>query len=211
MCIRDRGYFDVVPDLTIFGKIVAGGYPSAGGVGGKKEFVSGMAAGVGTMMKRAYVGGTLAANPLSSYAGYCAIQEIARTNACEVAGRAGDRLAAGLKDLVNKYGLPYVVYNQGSIVHLECTGAMSYDFSSMNILKSALPMLKTKPEMLRRKSAMEEMGAAYMANGIVTLAGSRLYTSMADTDEIIDGALERFDDVFKNVKVCPADRVFAKK
>ena len=206
-----QGYFNVVPDLTIFGKIVAGGYPSAGGVGGKKEFVSGMAAGVGTMMKRAYVGGTLAANPLSSYAGYCAIQEIARTNACEVAGRAGDRLAAGLKDLVNKYGLPYVVYNQGSIVHLECTGAMSYDFSSMNILKSALPMLKTKPEMLRRKSAMEEMGAAYMANGIVTLAGSRLYTSMADTDEIIDGALERFDDVFKNVKVCPADRVFAKK
>ena len=66
---------------------------------------------------------------------------------------------------------------------------MSYDFSSMNILKSALPMLKTKPEMLRRKSAMEEMGAAYMANGIVTLAGSRLYTSMADTDEIIDGLL----------------------
>ena len=59
--------------------------------------------------------------------------------------------------------------------------------------------------------AREEMGAAYMANGIVTLAGSRLYTSMADTDEIIDGALERFDDVFKNVKVCPADRVFAKK
>ena len=28
-----QGYFDVVPDLTIFGKIVAGGYPSAGGVG----------------------------------------------------------------------------------------------------------------------------------------------------------------------------------
>lgn len=32
-----QGYFGVVPDLTVFGKIVAGGYPSAGGVGGKKE------------------------------------------------------------------------------------------------------------------------------------------------------------------------------
>ena len=39
-----------------------------------------------------------------------------------------------------------------------------------------------------------------MANGIVTLAGSRLYTSMADTDEIIDEALNRFEDVFKLVK-----------
>lgn len=33
-----QGYFGVVPDLTVFGKIVAGGYPSAGGVGGKKEY-----------------------------------------------------------------------------------------------------------------------------------------------------------------------------
>ncbi|MBQ4245512.1 MAG: aminotransferase class III-fold pyridoxal phosphate-dependent enzyme, partial [Clostridia bacterium] len=197
-----QGYFNVVPDLTIFGKIVAGGYPSAGGVGGKKEFVSGMAAGVGTMMKRAYVGGTLAANPLSAYAGYCAIQEIVKTNACEKAGLAGDRLVAGLQGLVDKYALPFVVYNQGSIVHLECSGAMSYDFSSLNIAKSAIPMLKTKPEMLRRKVAMEEMGAAYMAHGIVTLAGSRLYTSLADTDEVIDEALNKFEDVFKTVTVC---------
>ena len=43
------------------------------------------------------------------------------------------------------------------------------------------------------------MGAAYMANGIVTLAGSRLYTSLADTDEIIDEALNRFEHVFKEV------------
>lgn len=197
-----QGYFDVVPDLTIFGKIVAGGYPSAGGVGGKKEFVSGMAAGVGTMMKRAYVGGTLAANPLSSFAGYCAIQEIEKTNACEKAGLAGDKLTAGLQQLIEKYNIPFVAYNQGSICHLECTGAMSYDFSSMFLPKSVIPMLKEKPEMLRRKVAMEQMGAAYMAHGIVTLAGSRLYTSLADTDEVVDEALNRFEDVFKTVTVC---------
>ena len=42
---------------------------------------------------------------------------------------------------------------------------------------------------------MEEMGAAYMAEGLVTLAGSRMYTSMADTDEVIDDALARFESV----------------
>ena len=197
-----QGFFGVVPDLTIFGKVVAGGYPSAGGVGGKREFVSGMAAGVGTMMKRAYVGGTLAANPLSAFAGYCAIQEIEKTDACYKAGQAGDRLTDGLKGLIEKYNLPFVTYNQGSIVHLECSGAMSFDFSAMNLLGSVIPMLRKKPEMLRRKVAMEEMGAAYMAHGIVTLAGSRLYTSLADTDEIIDEALNRFEAVFKNVQVC---------
>jgi glutamate-1-semialdehyde 2,1-aminomutase len=43
------------------------------------------------------------------------------------------------------------------------------------------------------------MGAAYMAEGLVTLAGSRMYTSMADTDAVIDDALERFDRVLSTV------------
>ena len=194
-----QGYFDVVPDLTIFGKIVAGGYPSAGGVVGKREYAQLMAAGLATVKHRAYVGGTLAANPLSCLAGYTAIQEIERTNACEIAGQMGDRLCDGLKSLIGQYGLPFVAYNQGSIVHLECTGAMSFDFSSMSFLKSAVGLLRNKDMMYVRKDSMERMGAAYMANGIVTLAGSRLYTSLADTPEIIDEALNRFEEVFKHV------------
>lgn len=197
-----QGFFDVAPDLTIFGKIVAGGYPAAGGVGGKREYVDCMAAGVATGMKRAYVGGTLAANPLSAFAGYCAIQEIEKADACVKAGRAGDRLADGLQLLVEKYDLPFVVYNQGSIVHLECTGAMSYDFSSFRLLKSLLGILNKKAEIMLRKDVMEHMGAAYMANGIVTLAGSRLYTSLADTDDVIDDALNRFENVFATVQAC---------
>ena len=47
---------------------------------------------------------------------------------------------------------------------------------------------------------MEEMGAAYMAEGIVTLAGSRMYTSLADDDAIVDDAVTRFERVLKNVK-----------
>jgi glutamate-1-semialdehyde 2,1-aminomutase len=195
-----QGYFNVVPDLTIFGKIIAGGYPGAGGVGGKKEYAQLMAAGLATGKHRAYVGGTLAANPLSCLAGYTAIREIERTNACEIAGAMGDRLCDGLKELIDRYGLPYVAYNQGSIVHLECTGAMSFDFSSMSFIKSAIGILKHKNMMYERKDSMERMGAAYMANGIVTLAGSRLYTSLADTPEIIDEALNRFEEVFKHVK-----------
>lgn len=194
-----QGYFGITPDLTIFGKIIAGGYPAAGGVGGKKEYAELMAAGVATIKHRAYVGGTLAANPLSSLAGYVCIKEIERTDACVKAGRAGDRLTAGLQDLIEKHSLPYVAYNQGSIVHLECSGAMSFDYSSFNLLKSLTGLLRDKSMVLDRKVAMEHMGAAYMANGIITLAGSRLYTSLADTDDIIDDALNRFDHVFAKV------------
>ena len=186
------GYFGVTPDLTVLGKAVSGGYPMAGGVGGREDVMAVFGSGLdGKSGAHIQVGGTLSANPLSSAAGYFAISEMARTNAPVIAGRAGDRLTRGLQRLIEKYGLPYVAYNQGSIVHLECSGVMLLD------MHNPLKLLKeNKP----RKKLMEQMGAAYAAHGIITLAGSRMYTSMADTDEVIDDALSRFDEVLAQVE-----------
>ena len=88
----------------------------------------------------------------------------------------------GLQRLLDRYGLPYVAYNQGSIVHLECSGVMLMD------MRHPIKLFK---ESKARKRLMEQLGAAYTAHGIITLAGSRMYTSMADTDEVIDDALAR--------------------
>ncbi len=183
-----QGYFNVKPDLTVFGKCITGGYPMAGGVGGRRDVIATFAAGIGGVGERAYVGGTLSANPLSCVAGYHALLEMERTNAAVIAGKAGDRLTIGLQAIIEKYSLPFVAYNQGSIVHLETAGTMLLDF------KHPLRLLK---ELKPRKHMMEEMGAAYMANGLVTLAGSRMYISMADTDDVIDDALDRFEIVLK--------------
>ncbi|PKL24403.1 MAG: aspartate aminotransferase family protein [Spirochaetae bacterium HGW-Spirochaetae-3] len=187
-----QGYFGVEPDLTTFGKIVAGGYPSAGGLGGRKDLILRMAAGLESGKKRAYVGGTMAANPLSAAAGFFTLKEIEKRDACAVAGRAGDRLCAGLKKAIAERGLPFVAYNQGSICHLETVGAM---FIKMDMLR----IVKVLKEIKVRKTMMEGYGAAYAAEGLVTLAGSRMYTSAADTDEIIDDAIARFARVFDNV------------
>lgn len=188
-----QGYFNISPDLTMFGKIVAGGYPAAGGLGGRRDLMEHVAAGIEGGKKRAYVGGTLAANPLSSAAGYYTIQEIERTNACKKAGQAADRLTKGLEDIIDGLNLPFVAYNQGAIAHLETSGTM---FVKINLLKikSILKEIKV------RQHFMEEMGAAYMAEGIVTLAGSRMYTSLADDDAVIDDAISRFERVLKNVE-----------
>jgi len=185
-----QGYFNVRPDLTVFGKCLTGGYLMAGGIGGRKDVMMLLAGGIGATSKRAFVGGTLSANPLSCVAGYYAISEMARTNAAVVAGRAGDRLSKGLSEIVERLGLPYVVYNQGSIVHLQ---------TSAVLLMSMRNPIKLMKEVNARKHMMEEMGAAYMAHGLVTLAGSRIYTSMADTDAVIDEALNRFESVLRLV------------
>ncbi|GJD87474.1 Glutamate-1-semialdehyde 2,1-aminomutase [Methylobacterium hispanicum] len=185
-----QGYFGVRPDLTVFGKCLTGGYLMAGGIGGGRDVMMLLAGGIGTGSRRAFVGGTLSANPLSCVAGYHAIGEMARTGAAVAAGRAGDRLCRGLNGIIDRLGLPYVAYNFGSIVHLQ---------TSAVLLMSMRNPIKLMREHAARKHAMEEMGAAYLAHGILTLAGSRIYTSMADTDAVIDDALSRFEDVFRLV------------
>ena len=192
-----QSYFDVDPDLTIFGKIIAGGYPGAGGVGGHDDCMAYLGAGLdssGKKVSKAMCGGTLAATPISCVAGYYTLCEIERTNACEKAGRMGDRLTKGLQKLIEKHHLPFVAFNQGSICHLDSVGTMHF------VVDWSKPW--TIPEVLKqtgiRQKEMEHMGAAYMAEGIVTLAGSRLYTSAAYTEEMIDDVLARFDRVFEN-------------
>ena len=185
-----QAYFGVTPDITVLGKCLTGGYPMAGAIGGKREIMMSLVGGIGTTSKRAFVGGTLSANPLSCVAGYHALLEAERINAAGVAGRAGDRLCRGLEEIIRRRGLPYVTYNMGSIVHLQTSGVLLLDTSSL------WKLLKLKDEAKRRKHMMEEMGAAYAAHGLITLAGSRIYTSAADTDDVIEDALNRFDDVF---------------
>ena len=194
-----QGYYGVSPDLTIFGKVIAGGYPGAGGIGGKKEVMKYLGAGLdGTAkVKKAFMGGTMAATPISCVAGYYMLEEIDKQNACQKAGQMGDRLTAGLKELIKKHNLPFVAFNQGSVCHLETVGTMHFSinwgrpWTIPNVLSATS----------ERKKEMEHMGAAYMAEGLVTLAGSRLYTSAAYTPQLIDEALKRFDKVFAQVAV----------
>lgn len=194
-----QGYYGVSPDLTVFGKVVAGGYPGAGGLGGKKEYMKYLSAGIGSgeKHKKALVGGTMAANPLSCVAGYYTLCEIERTGAVQKAGQMADLLTEGLQALIEKYKLPFVAFNQGSICHLETVGTMHF---AINWSKPwQIPSILS--ETSKRKKEMEHMGAAYMAEGIVTLAGSRLYTSAAYTSEMIEDVLRRFETIFKNVAI----------
>ncbi|MCB0973695.1 MAG: aminotransferase class III-fold pyridoxal phosphate-dependent enzyme [Actinobacteria bacterium] len=180
-----QGFFDVAADLTVFGKCVAGGYPGAGGLGGRADIMTRLAAGLSGSGPRAFVGGTLSANPLSCAAGYHAIVEMERTDAPRLAGAAGKRLSDGLARIISDNALPYVAYGLGSIVHLQTSGVLLLDIDDIDQLL----------QVDARKHMMEEMGAALTAHGMITLAGSRLYCSMADTDEVIDEALNRFETV----------------
>lgn len=190
-----QGYFGVDPDLTIFGKVIAGGYPGAGGIGGHRDCMQHLGAGLdstGKKVKKALCGGTMAATPISCCAGYYTLEEIEKTNACEKAGRMADRLTEGIRNSAKKHGLPFVIFNQGSICHVDTVGTMHFKID----WSKPWQLPKVLKETSKRQKEMEHIGAAYMAEGIITLAGSRLYTSAAYDEAMIDDVIERFDRVF---------------
>lgn len=191
-----QGFFGIEPDLTIFGKVIAGGYPGAGGIGGKAEYMKYLSAGISGEAKhpKALIGGTMAAAPVSCVAGYYTLCEIEESRAIPRAGRFGTKLVKGVNEIIDKYDLPFVAFNQGSICHVDTTGTMHFaiDWSKPWQIPGILN------ETSSRKREMEHIGAAYMAEGFVTLAGSRLYTSAAYEDDMLDDILAKFDRVFAN-------------
>jgi glutamate-1-semialdehyde 2,1-aminomutase len=185
-----QAYYGYDPDLSVFGKIVGHGYPSAAAIGGKEEYMKFCAAGVGGG-KRAYSGGTLAANPLTCAAAYHAIKLVEETNATEIAGKAGARLANGLNQVFEKYeNLPWFAYNVGGTVHFHtsCLFGLSFDISEQ---VGQLPL---------RKKFMEHIGAALVDQEIISVAGSRFYMCILHTDEIIDGTVEKIDKICQKIE-----------
>ena len=135
----------------------------------------------------------MSANPLSCVAGYYAIKEIERTDACVKAGAAGDRLTIGMQEIFDRYELPFVAYNQGSIVHFDATGHLYLSYGEDNYNE----MLEINHS---RQTQLNQLGMALMAEGLVTIAAHRAYTSLADTDDVIDEALNRVENICKNYK-----------
>jgi glutamate-1-semialdehyde 2,1-aminomutase len=82
--------YGVLPDLTVLGKIVGGGLPSAA-FGGRAELME-LLAPVGTV----YQAGTLAGNPLATAAGLSVLRRLRDASVYDELERIGAALEAGL-------------------------------------------------------------------------------------------------------------------
>ncbi|MFX1303966.1 MAG: aspartate aminotransferase family protein [Promethearchaeota archaeon] len=185
-----QAYFGYTPDLSVFGKIVGHGYPSAAALGGRADIMATVAAGVGGGAKRAYCGGTLAANPLTCAAAYWAIKIVKETNATEIAGKAATRLSNGLNNVFEKYNLPWFSYNFGGTVHFHTSCVFGIDITNP----------QQAPYVKERKEFMEQMGAALVDQELISVAGSRFYTCILHTDKIIDETIQKIEKICQKIE-----------
>lgn len=184
-----QAYYGYTPDISVFGKIVGHGFPSAAAIGGRADVMSVCAGGV-SGGKKAYSGGTIAANPLTCCAAYHAMKAVEETNATQKATKAAERLVAGMNESFAKYELPWFAYSLGGTCHFQTSCVFGLDLSD-NYQVGQIPV---------RKDFMGEMGAALVANNIISVAGSRFYTCMKHTDEIIDKTIEGMDSICANIE-----------
>ncbi|MBQ4308647.1 MAG: glutamate-1-semialdehyde 2,1-aminomutase [Lachnospiraceae bacterium] len=105
-----RGFYDIEPDLTTFGKIIGGGMP-VGAYGGRREIMERVAP-VGPV----YQAGTLSGNPVAMTAGLAVLETLRDTpHFYEDLNAKGDRFFGEIGRIIDAAGVPAQVNHVGSL------------------------------------------------------------------------------------------------
>ncbi len=116
--------FQQSPDLSVFGKIIGGGYP-VGAYGGRREIMQKvMPAGP------VFQAGTLSGNPVAVAAGLATLRELQRTSPFAYLDKLGEQLEVGIKLILHELKLPYQFNRVGSMWTLFFTDKAVIDLES---------------------------------------------------------------------------------
>ncbi len=180
-------YYGVKPDLTVLGKLLTHGYPSTGGVGGRKDVMEVASVGIEPGEKSAFVSGTIRANPLSVAATYHTIKLIEENNTVKKAEKSAEDLVKKLNNLFDEYDRPYFARNMKSIVHFETFAPLAMDIRNPEKLEEAR----------QRKKCVDEIATVLLSKGIKTKYGNRGFVSMQHSKEDNDKFVKAFEEVLK--------------
>lgn len=176
----------VVPDLVVYGKAVANGFPLAI-LGGRREYIDHIVHE--EVSRRPFVAGTYNGHPVGVAAGIATIRYLIehRDTIYPSIEKLGHRLELGLAAAFERRGMQAVISRQGS--------ALSFYF------------MRDKPRDLhdiiehhdfeldvRLRRLLVERGIFF-----VPIATKQCSISAAHTEEDIDFTIEQFDDALKNL------------
>jgi len=107
-----QSLYGITPDLTCLGKVIGGGLP-VGAYGGKREIMEHVAP-TGPV----YQAGTLSGNPLAMAAGLKTLEILSRPGTYEKLNEKAQILENGIKDALQRKGVPGAVNRVGSMMCL---------------------------------------------------------------------------------------------
>ena len=186
-----QAIFGTHPDLTVFGKIIGGGFGCSGGIGGRKDIMSMLAAGVSAASEnKVKVGGTLSANPLTTLAGITVIKELAEKNVHAALDKASDYFMRGIESITEKYDVPAILFHHSSILHIDVSGLQHIPY----FFKESDP--EYAAQMQDAYMNYIEFSMALAAEGLIIANGGKTYLPYGSIG-ILDDALDVYDRVFR--------------
>ncbi|MGN1209615.1 MAG: glutamate-1-semialdehyde 2,1-aminomutase, partial [Duodenibacillus sp.] len=175
-----QSLYNVVPDITMLGKVIGGGMPVAA-FGGRAEVMRKIAP-----LGSVYQAGTLSGNPVAVACGLATLKLIQAPGFYEELARKTTRLTTGLTAAAKKAGVEFCARSQGGMMGLFFLPELPGGFADV---------MKADPKVFARffNSMLED--GVYLAPSIFE-AG---FVSMAHTDEDIDTTIAAAERAFASL------------
>lgn len=168
--------YGVTPDLAVFAKAIAGGFPMSA-VTGKAEIID-------LTMRGVSHAGTYNGGPLALAAARATIETLGEPGTYERLEAGGAALAVGLRRELDLAGVPGIVTQVGPVVHCSLNVADGDGLTFFRADQDAYDSLLV--ELLRRD--------------VFTLPGGRWYLCTAHTPADVDAAVSAFGEALAAVR-----------
>jgi glutamate-1-semialdehyde 2,1-aminomutase len=177
-----QAYYNIRPDLTIFGKAVGGGYPIAG-FGGNKEVMDFITRGEVIRM------GTYNSNSICVAAATAVLEELSRDNSMAINRMiaTGERLIEGLREIFAAHNFP---------LNIQGLGPLFSTFFSDEPINTYRDTFKVNSGLYQR------FWSSLLKKGVRIIYSSRAtwLLSAAHTKEDIEETLQKVEDTLEELK-----------
>ncbi len=173
-----QGWFDVRPDMATYGKVVGGGGPLSC-VAGRAEIIDLADPNKRGQDRYTYLNGTLHGNPVAAAATLAMLDELSRPGSYRRMNRYADDLCQACQQVLDKYRIPAIVENTGSLWQILFMDKTPENMSDM--LNSD-------------QAAMRRLDTELMKHGQYVLPGVRRFISTVHTDQDLEDTVRGLDD-----------------
>jgi glutamate-1-semialdehyde 2,1-aminomutase len=178
-------HYGVLPDLAVYGKALTCGLSLAAIAGHAEVMATADPARKGSL-DYAALSGTLSGNALACAAGVAALAEFRRPGVYPRLHALGERLRTGIARRADRLGVPVQVLGDGPIAQVF--------FVDRDAALTSARALRAADGRKAARFALE-----CVRRGIFTLPGTKLYLSLAHTDQDIDWTIDAMEESLRTV------------
>ena len=179
-----QDYFDVVPDLATYGKIIGGGLP-VGMIAGRADIMD--QANPTNKGKPGYVyqNGTLQGHMLGCVAGLATLDVLEAPGVYDETFARAQRLRDGLQKVFSDQNMGILVFGEGPMWHMLFTDQEPRNWRDV-LAADGAKLAKMEPELLRQ--------------GLFVLPGNRRFISICHTEDDLEATFEAAERACKALK-----------